>query len=250
MELVATRPGDGVDNGAGGAPICRGVVGSHDRELLDGVYAQASPEHAARRAVRVIIYVDAINPVGVLIGTVAAVGKLVAKTTVSTIGGCPGRSLRTDADNARLEGRQLRPITPVQGKLYDRPLLDGCGNRRACCVHRGWSFIYSDCLSELPDLQTEIQCLLSSDSERDPLLHRGLETVSRHGYLVVARGKVWRGIYSVRVRGDFADVPGRNVFDGNFRTRHRATRLVGNNSRQTCPCQLCLGWLCKDKKGK
>src|SRR5437764_15198578 len=140
MELVATRPGDGVDNGAGGAPICRGVVGSHDRELLDGVYAQASPEHAARRAVRVIIYVDAINPVGVLIGTVAAVGKLVAKTTVSTIGGCPGRSLRTDADNARLEGRKLRPIKTVQGKLYDRRLIDGSGERIGSSVYTGLLF--------------------------------------------------------------------------------------------------------------
>src|SRR5207248_11377159 len=108
----------------------------------------------------------------------AAVGKLVAKSAIATIRRGARRRLSSYADDARLESRQLGPVTSVQGQLNNGPLFDRGTQRGACRVDRGRNLTHGNRLVQLPDFQAKVQSVFSTYGEGDSFLHQGQKGIT------------------------------------------------------------------------
>ncbi len=128
MDLISARPGDSVDHCAGGSAELGCVSRRDDVELLNGVHAKIRADDIARRAIRVVVFVDAINAIGVLVRAMAVACQLIAESAHASIGVTGGGLLRAHTDDAGLQSCELGPVSAVQGQINDPLLSNGCAH--------------------------------------------------------------------------------------------------------------------------
>src|SRR5258706_12101169 len=125
VKLVCPRGRNRIDYSAGGLPVFSGKVAGQNGELLHGVPAQITAQHAAGAAVGVIVEADAVEPVIVLGGPCTRDNDLRSKAAVSS-SAISERHLRLDAGDAGLEAGEIRPTAAVQRQTHNRRRLDDC----------------------------------------------------------------------------------------------------------------------------
>src|ERR1700680_2226530 len=67
MKLVRPRARGGAHDAARSPAVLSRIVACQDREFLNGVHAQITPQYASRTAVSVIVYTDAVHAIIILL---------------------------------------------------------------------------------------------------------------------------------------------------------------------------------------
>ena len=135
MKRVRAGTRDGIHDAAGAPAVVGGRVARHHRELLHRVHAEHEAQHAARRAVRVVVDADAVQPIVVLLGAVAGDGQLRTQAADATLGIDPESRLGPDIRDSGLERRQRRPIAAVQGQFHDLARVQNTAQGRGGLFH-------------------------------------------------------------------------------------------------------------------
>ena len=113
MKRIGARASDGINDATGRFAVLRGIVAGEDGELLDGVDAEVSAEHAARGAVGVIVEADAVQTIVILLRAGAGNGELLSEAAIAAIGAGGEARLRLIGVHARLEGGEVGPTAAI-----------------------------------------------------------------------------------------------------------------------------------------
>src|SRR5256885_6318671 len=128
VKLVCSSARNCIDHSAGGLPVFSGKVAGQNGELLHGVHAQITAQHAAGPAVGVIVDADAVEPVIVLRGPCTRDNTLRPKAAVAS-SAVSESHLCLDAGDSGLEAGEIRPTAAVQRQSHNRRRLHDCVQR-------------------------------------------------------------------------------------------------------------------------
>src|SRR5258706_11002350 len=139
IPVKSIRPGarNCIDNAAGSfAVFCR-IITRYYGKFLDGIYTQASTQHAARSTIGVIIKANAVQTVVVLLRTATGDSQLLSETTIAAICANCERGLGLNGNNAGLEGREVGPAASVQRQLTNSCSVNHGADVGSGQLHRG-----------------------------------------------------------------------------------------------------------------
>ena len=231
VEGVRARARDRVDDASRRAAVLRRVVARQHRELLDGVDAQVHAARAPGRAVGVVVDAHAVQAVVVLLRPVAGHGQLVPVTAVAARRGHAVHRLRADADHAGLQGRERRPVPPVEGQLSQRFSAHDRAQGRRRRVDRRRLGGDGDRLLEASRVQPQVKDQRRPDRELDALPGRGHEPGHGRRHLVPAGPEVRRPVHPAVVGDDLRGDSCLHIPDEDLRPGEHRPRAVEHGSR-------------------
>ena len=166
VHFVGPRPGDAVDDPAGRASVFGGVVAGKHREFRHRVDAEVQPQDTPRSAVRIVVDVDAIEPIVVLLRTPSRDSHLRAEAALPAFAAEP--HLAANRGHSRFQRRQLRPVASVQRKISNRPLPDDPAQGRRCGVDQHRSPRHHHLFAHGPEIHPQVHRHLRTDRDGDP----------------------------------------------------------------------------------
>ncbi len=139
--------------------------------------------------------------------------QLIAVAADSAVGIPRGWLLGPDAGDTRLQGRELGPISAVQGQVNNAFLLHGCTDHGSVCFNVAGAGLYVNRLRYLSRRQTEVEFSYPAYRKLDSLLEVRCKSWRGDTDGIDARREILRAVQTLRVGCYGTNFPCRVVLD-------------------------------------
>src|SRR5467141_1327013 len=99
--------------------------------------------------------------------------QLIAEAPDTTVGITSGWLLRSNADHARMQNGELRPVSAIQGQIDDALLLNRRADNRGVRFNIRCACLHLDMLSRRSNRQRDVQVSDRTHRELQVCLHMG-----------------------------------------------------------------------------
>ena len=222
MKLVGAGLGDDVDDSARKPPVlCTGDA-AHHREFARGIDSQQDSRLTGGGTLPVATNVHTVQKKGGLGKAGPGNGYFFSGVAGLALG--PGLEI---ADTG-LNKSQLGETSPVQGQIYNLPLIHQASQDRRGSFHQSSLPFHNHTFGNLTDAQSEIDNGLSPHRELDSAAHAGLEAGQSGLYFIVAQAQIGSPIGSL-VTGNNGSVDSRvGVGESDLNPGQHAAGFIGD----------------------